>query len=214
MFVTAQELDPQLLGLRSLNKLKSAHGGLYMGIHYNNDKLYLVLGTRDKPIATPKGITINDDPKGAWASMSVACDDSILPAIDGKDNKIRQLLADNSEGLFGMKCTPEMIAKYKFCTPLAYSKEESSLEPLAGGKVTTTTIAEDQIGHSMMNNPTVLANLSEAIPAGSKVRMILSLGSSYFSAKTKCKLSVKVERIQLIEAGSDVVEVENNSFAD
>ena len=214
MFVTAQELDPQLLGLRSLNKLKSAHGGLYMGIHYNNDKLYLVLGTRDKPIATLKGITINDDPKGAWASMSVACDDSILPAIDGKDNKIKQLLADNSEGLFGMKCTPEMIAKYKLCTPLAYNKEESSLEPLAGGKVTTTTIAEDQIGHSMMKNPAVLANLSEAIPAGSKVRMILSLGSLYFSAKTKCKLSVKAERIQLIEAGSDVVEVENFSFAD
>ena len=213
MFVTAQELDPQLLGLRSLNKLKSAHGGLYMGIHYN-DKLYLVLGTRDKPIATPKGITINDDPKGAWASMSVACDDSILPSIDGIDNKIRQLLADNSEGLFGMKCTPEMIAKYKFYTPLAYSKEESSLAPLAGGKVTTTTIVEDQIGHSMMKNPAVLANLSEAIPAASKVRMILSLGSLYFSAETKCKLSVKVERIQLIEAGSDVAEVENYSFAD
>ena len=66
----------------------------------------------------------------------------------------------------------------------------------------------------MMKNPAVLANLSEAIPAGSKVRMILSLGSLYFSAKTKCKLSVKAERIQLIEAGSDVVEVENYSFAD
>ncbi|DBB17730.1 TPA: hypothetical protein ACH3X3_002766 [Trebouxia sp. C0006] len=139
-----------------------------MGIHYKNDKLYLVLGTRDKPITTPKGITINDDPKGAWASMSVACDDSILPAIDGIDNKIRQLLADNSEGMFGMKCTPKMIAKYKFYTPLAYSKEESSLAPLAGGKVTTTTIVEDQIGHSMMKNPAVLANLSEASPAGSK----------------------------------------------
>jgi len=143
MFVTAQDLDPQLLRLRSLNKLKSAHYGLYMGVHYDNDKLYLVLGTKDKPITTPKGITINDDPKGAWVSKSLACDDSILPAIDGIDNKIRQLLADNSEGLFGMKCTPEMIVKYKFYTPLAYSKEESSLAPLAEGKVTTTTIVEE-----------------------------------------------------------------------
>lgn len=131
MFVTAQELDPQLLGLRSLNKPKSAHGDLYMGIHYKNDKLYLVLGTRDKP-------------RGAWASMSVACDDSILSTIDGIDNKIKQLLAYNSEGLFGMKCTPEMIAKYKIYTPLAYNKGESSLAlPAAGGKVTTTTIVDD-----------------------------------------------------------------------
>ena len=123
-----------MLGLRSLNKPKSAHGDLYMGIHHKNDKLYLVLGS----------ITINGDPKGAWASMSVACDDSILSSIDGIDNKIKQLLTDNSEGLFGMKCTPEMIAKYKIYTPLAYNKGESSLAlPAAGGKVTTTTIVED-----------------------------------------------------------------------
>ncbi len=74
----------------------------------------LVLGTRDKPVVTPKGITINDDPKGAWASLSIACDDNILPAIEALDAKIRQLLADNSDALFGMKCTPEMISKYKF----------------------------------------------------------------------------------------------------
>ena len=64
-----------------------------------------------------------------------------------------------------------------------------------------------------MRNPAVLPNLSEAIPAGSKVRLILSLSSLYFSAETRCKLSVNVERIQLIKAGSDV-GVENYSFAD
>ncbi len=66
----------------------------------------------------------------------------------------------------------------------------------------------------MMKNPAVLSNLAEAIPAGSKVRMILSLSSLCFSAETKCKLSVKVGRIQLIEAGSDVAEVKNYSFYD
>ncbi len=39
VFVTAQDLNPQLLGVRSLNKLKSAHDGLYMGIHYDNNKM-------------------------------------------------------------------------------------------------------------------------------------------------------------------------------
>ena len=67
----------------------------------------------------------------------------------------------------------------------------------------------------MMKNPAVLSSLAEAIPAGgSKVRMILSLSSLCFSAETKCKLSVKVGRIQLIEAGSDVAEVKNYSFYD
>ncbi len=185
-----------------------------MGVHYDNSHMYLVLGSRDKPIITTKGITINDDPKGAWASLSVACDDSILPAIDGIDSRMKDLLAENSEALFGMKCTTDMIAKYKFYTPLAYSKEDSSLAPLAGGKVVSTTIVEDQIGHAIMKNPSDLKNLAEAVPAGSKIRVIVSLSSLYFSAETKCKLSVKVVQVQLIEAGSDVAEVENYSFED
>jgi len=63
-----------------------------------------------------------------------------------------------------------------------------------------------------MKSPAELSNLAEAIPAGSNIRLTISLRSLYFSAETKCKLSVKVERIQLIEAGSDVAEVENYSF--
>ncbi|KAL3145225.1 hypothetical protein ABBQ32_000972 [Trebouxia sp. C0010 RCD-2024] len=42
-----------------------------------------------------------------------------------------------------------MVAKYKFYTPLAYSKESSSLPPLAGGKVLPGTIVESQLGHAM-----------------------------------------------------------------
>ena len=133
-FVKAQELVAQSIGLRSLSKLKSAHGGLYMGIHYDQSHFYLVCGTKDKPVITPKGIAINDDPKGAWASLSIACDDNILPAINAIDDRMKELLAENSEPLFGMKCTPDMIAKYKFYTPLAYSKQDSVLAPLAGGK--------------------------------------------------------------------------------
>ncbi len=213
-FVKAQQLEARNIGLRSLNELKSANGGLYMGIHYEQSHFYLVLGTRDKPVVTPKGFTVNDDPKGAWASLSIACDDSVLPAIQHVDDRMRQLLADDSEALFGMKCTPDIIAKYKFYTPLAYSKEDSSLAPLTGGKVMPSTIVENMLGHSMMKNPGTLTNLSEAIPAGSKIRLVLSLSSLYFSAETKCKLYVKVERIQLIEAGTDVAEVADYSFED
>ena len=57
-------------------------------------------------------------------------------------DRMRQPLADNSDALHGMKCTPDMVAKYKFYTPLAYSKEESSLPPLTGGKVLPGTIIE------------------------------------------------------------------------
>jgi len=202
-FVTAQHFNPQQLGLRSLNKLKSAHGGLYMGIYYNNDKLYMVLGTRSRPVTTPKGITINEDPKGAWASLSIACEDEVLQFVNALDDKIEELLAANSEALFGMKCTPEM----KLYTTMAYSKEDSSLAPLVGGKVTTSTVVEDSLGHGMMKNPAALANLTEAIGTGNKIRPILSIGSLYFSVETKCKVSVTAERIQLIEAGSDVAEV-------
>ena len=180
VFVKSQDLIASDTGLRSLNKLKTAHGGLYMGVHYAQSTFYLVLGTTSKPVTTPKGVAVNDDPKGAWASLSISCDDNILPAIQAIDDRMREVLADNSEALFGMKCTPEMVGKYKFNTPLAYSKEESSLPPLAGGKVLPSTIVEDQLGHTMMKSPAILANLAEAVPAGSKIKVLLSITSLYF----------------------------------
>jgi len=42
----------------------------------------------------------------------------------------------------------------------------------------------------------------------------VSLNSLYFSAETKCKISVKVERVQLVEASTDVAEVVDYSFYD
>ncbi len=215
-FVKAPELVPQSIGLRSLSKLKSAHGGLYTGIHYDQSHFYLVLGTKDKPVTTPKGITVNDDPKGAWASLSISCDDNILPAINAIDDRMRELLAENSEPLFGMKCTPDMIAKYKFYSPLAYSKPDSVLPPLAGGKVMLNTIVENEHGHQLNTSKTdnSLAKLADMVPSGSRIRLVCSLSSLYFSAETKCKLSVKVERVQLLEAGTDVAEVADYSFDD
>ena len=59
-----------------------------------------------------------------------------------------------------------------------------------------------------------MANLAEAVPAGSRIKLFLSLSLLYFSAQTKCKLTVKVERIQLVEAGTDVAEVADCSFDD
>ena len=77
-----------------------------------------------------------------------------------------------------------------------------------------STIIEDMIGHAMVKNPAAMQNMAEAIPAGSKIRLVLSVTSLYFSAETKCRLSVKVERIQLIEVGSDVAELADYSFDD
>ncbi|KAL0043082.1 hypothetical protein WJX79_008527 [Trebouxia sp. C0005] len=176
----AQDLIASDIGLRSLNKLKSAHGGLYMGVHYAQQNFYLVLGTATRPVISPKGVVVNDDPKDAWASLSISCDDSILEAIMSIDERMREVLADNSEALFGMKCTPQIVEKYKFYTPLAYGKEESSLPPLAGGKVLPSTIVEDNIGHTMIKTPSILKHLSEVVPAGSKINALLNISSLYF----------------------------------
>jgi len=150
---------------------------------------------------------VNEDPKGAWSSLSIAYDGDVRQTIDIIENRVTELLADNSEALFGMKCTPEMIAKYKFYTPLAYNKLNSVLASLAGGKVVSSTVnvIEDQHGHHLDNS---------GIPASSKVRLIVSLNSLYFSAETKCKISGKVERVQLVEASTDVAEVVDYSFYD
>ncbi len=147
------------------------------------------------------------------AGVAISCDDTILPTIIA-DDRMRELLADDFKALFGMKCTPDMISKYKFYTPLGYSKQDSVLAPLAGGKLVSGTILEDSIGHQIGNHHSTLAEMAEAIPAGSKIRLVLSLSSLYFSAETKCKLSVKVERIALIEAGSGVAGIANYSFDD
>jgi hypothetical protein len=37
----------------------------------------------------------------------------------------------------------------KFYMPLAYSKPDSQLAPLAGGKVVSSTVIEDQHGHHL-----------------------------------------------------------------
>ncbi|DBA92838.1 TPA: hypothetical protein ACH3X1_003019 [Trebouxia sp. C0004] len=65
VFVKAQDLIASDIGLRSLNKLKSAHGGLYMGVHYAHSNFYLVLGTTTKPVTTPKGVVVNEDPNAS-----------------------------------------------------------------------------------------------------------------------------------------------------
>lgn len=147
--------------------------------------------------------------RSAYHVMTTYCQQS-----QAVDDRMRQLLAGNSEALYGMSCTPDMVAKYKFYTPLAYSNEDSSLPPLIGGKVLPGTIIESQLGHPIIKNPACMANLAEAVPAGSKIKLLLSISSLYFSAETKCKLTVKVERIQLVEAGTDVAEVADYSFED
>ena len=60
--------------------------------------------------------------------------------------------------------------------------------------------------------PVTLADSSEAILADSNIRLVINLCSVQFSAETKCQLSVIVERIQLIEADSDVAGAAHYSF--
>jgi len=60
-----------------------------------------------------------------------------------------------------------------------------------------STIVENEHGHQMNPSKTdsSLPQLSDMVPAGSKVRIVCNLSSLYFSAEAKCKLSVKVERV-------------------
>lgn len=76
VFVKAQDLIPASIGLRSLNRLKTAHTGLYMQVRYDPSQSYLVLGTVATPVTTPKGITVNEDPKrclGICHVMKTSC---------------------------------------------------------------------------------------------------------------------------------------------
>jgi hypothetical protein len=54
--------------------------------------------------------------------------------------------------------------------------------------------------------------LSEMIPVGSKVRIVCSLSSMYSCAETQMQINIKAERVQVLEAGTDVAEVENYPF--
>ena len=51
------------------------------------------------------------------------------------------------------------------------------MPPLAGGKVLPSTIVEDHLGHTMMKSSAILANLAEAVPAGSRIKVLLSITS-------------------------------------
>ena len=107
----------------------------------------------------------------------------VRQTMDVIDSKVMELLA---EALFGMKCTLDTILKYKFCLPLAYSKPASMLAPLAGSKVVSSNVVEDEHGHHLDHT---------GIIAGSKVRLKLSLNSLYLNVETKCKKNVEVERV-------------------
>ena len=48
----------------------------------------------------------------------------------------------------------DMIAKYKYYTLVAYTKQDSVLAPLAGGKVMLNTIVENEHGHQMNTSKT------------------------------------------------------------
>ena len=66
----------------------------------------------------------------------------------------------------------------------------------------------------MMKDPATMANLAEAVPPGSKIKLLFSNSSLYFAAETKCKLTLKVKRMQLVKAGTNVVEVADYAFED
>ena len=53
-----------------------------------------------------------------------------------------------------MKSAPNMIAKYKSYTLVAYTKQDSELAPLAGGKVMLNSIVENGHGHQMNTSKT------------------------------------------------------------
>lgn len=90
------------------------------------------------------------------------------------------------------------------------------LAPLADGKVMLITIVEDEHGHQLntVSADSSLRQLGDTVPAGSKVKLVCSLSSLYFSVETKCYLSAEVESLQVLGSGTDVAEVANYSFDD
>ena len=57
-----------------------------------------------------------------------------------------------------------------------------------------------------------MADLAEVVPADSKSKVLFNVILLFFSVKSECKLTAKVECIQLIESGTDAAEVAKYTF--
>lgn len=190
--------------LRSLKKYASPHGGNYLGVSVNSKRPYLILGTNVTPLTTPTGVKKIEGQNGTWHNLSVALPEAVQAGLDFVDGAMLATLARSSEALFGMEMTVAQLLKAKYYIPLVYRKEDSDLEPLFSGKVTEECVVVDKdnkpLAHDVTVNP------------GSKVRVVVAIGSLFFKSDNQCRLTTKVSRIQLLEEGEDQADAEGFMF--
>ena len=122
-----------------------------------------------------------------------------------------QELAYHSKELFGLECTSEMIMRLKYYLPLAYRKPDSDRAPLLGARMLSNTPIENKDGHVIVKDPSSI-DLTEVIPPGTKVQLLLSISSLFFKAENCCKLTAKAEKLRIVEEGEQQVEVANFKF--
>lgn len=197
-FVTT--VDPQEVGVRNFKKLETSRGA-YLNVTYSGKKLYLVLGTKEKPLTTPLGVKNFAD----WTSLSVALDEEATKQVDAVDTAILNILSDNSKELFHVKLSAEQLQSLGYYQSMLYAKE--GLDPLFGGKVVDDV---QIVGAS--NEPLDIAKeqLHDHIPAGSLVRAVVKIESLFFPTMNSCKVLTKVAKIQIVEAADPAEDL--NSF--
>lgn len=207
----AQQSNDGDLGFRTLKKLETTHGA-YLNIQYKGQKLYLVVGTKEAPVTTPLGVKTFDDDSSSkpWSSCSVVLSGDLTNQIKHIDDGLRQLLADNSEQLFGKKKTADQIHDDEIYQPILYSKEDNDLNPLLGGKVTADTQLVSATNEIV--DIKSLHAMSEAVPPNSIVRIIFKVESMFFKTKNCVKPILKVAKIQLLEQGAKQPGVEDFMF--
>lgn len=183
-FVPVLEMMPSQVRIRTLKKLKSEYGGNYLGVHYNQKRFFLVVGTKQALVTCPLGI--KQFP--GWASISVALEWEVVNMIDALDKSMLQALSESSEELFGLKCTPDMVKRLKYYLLVAYRKPDSDRAPLLGARVLSSTPIEDKDGHLLVKDPSSI-DLTEIVAPGCKVQILLSIRSLFSKAENCCKLT-------------------------
>lgn len=183
--------------MRSMKKLVTDRGGAYIGVAVNGKKPFLILGTKDAPVMTPTGVKKIDSPNGEWMNLSISLDTHLQACLEAVDTSVLDTLSKASEMLFDIPNTPAQLLKLKYYNPIIYKKEDSDLDPLISGKV------PDDCQIVGTDNNLLSGDKSELVKPGSKVRVVLSVGSLFFKGDNQCRLTVKVAKIQLVEQGED-----------
>jgi len=203
-FYSPQDTSKQLsIKLRSTNLYQAKHGA-YIGIcDDDKQKVFIVLGTKADPVTAPLGIKRFADSTNVtdeYSLLSIALNDETLHNfVDELDSKVLSALAVASQDIFHEKYTAQELMKMKYYLPMLYDAK-NGLDPLLGAKLADNCMVLDN----------EMSPTNDDISPGAQVCCVFSLPSLYFKAPNSCRMTVRCEKIMIIENGQDAKKAVND----